>query len=77
MQIDKKLNMKDSSRVSDRVVEFVLSRKVSELAALTVENVAAYLKLNRSHLSRTFKSEKYFTIEEFIFKLKSFVRLQC
>lgn len=62
--------MKDSNSVSDRVVEYVLSRKVSELGILTVENVAANLKLNRSHLSRTFKHEKNFTIEEFIFKIK-------
>jgi len=56
--------------LSDRVVEFVLTRKIEELAALTVENVAGNLKINRSHLSRTFKAEKNFTIEEFIFKIK-------
>jgi YesN/AraC family two-component response regulator len=62
--------MKDNSRVSDRVVEYVLTRDTDELGSLTVENIAAHLKINRSHLSRTFKTEKKFTIEEFVFKIK-------
>jgi two-component system response regulator YesN len=62
--------MKDNSTVSDRVVEYVLTRKVDELATLTVESIASNLKINRSHLSRTFKMEKKFTIEEFVFKIK-------
>jgi len=62
--------MKDTISISDRVVEYVLSRKINELGTLTVENIAANLKINRSHLSRTFKNEKNFTIEEFVFKIK-------
>jgi YesN/AraC family two-component response regulator len=62
--------MKDNSSVSDRVVEYVLTRKISELGSLTVENIAVNLKINRSHLSRTFRTEKKFTIEEFVFKIK-------
>jgi len=61
--------MKDKG-LSDRVIEFVLSRKAEQLAVLTVENIAANLNINRSHLSRTFKAEKNFTIEEFLFKMK-------
>ena len=61
--------MKERS-LSDRVVEYVLSRNIEELAALTVEQVAGSLSINRSHLSRTFKAEKKFTLEEFIFKIK-------
>jgi len=56
--------------LSDRVVEYVLTRTVEELAALTVEGVAFNLNINRSHMSRTFKAEKNFTIEEFVFKIK-------
>ncbi|NIM78553.1 MAG: helix-turn-helix domain-containing protein [Candidatus Aminicenantes bacterium] len=56
--------------LSDRVVEYVLTRTIDELAALTVESVAFNLNINRSHLSRTFKAEKNFTIEEFVFKIK-------
>jgi AraC-like DNA-binding protein len=56
--------------LSDRVVEYVLTRTTDELAVLTVENIAYHLKVNRSHLSRTFSAEKDFTIEEFIFKIK-------
>ncbi|MCP5108637.1 MAG: helix-turn-helix transcriptional regulator [bacterium] len=51
-------------------MEYVLTRKVDELAVLTVESIAKKLEINRSHLSRTFKSEKNFTIEEFVFKIK-------
>jgi two-component system, response regulator YesN len=61
--------MKENS-LSDRVVEFVLSRTLEELAALTVESIANSIKINRSHLSRTFRAEKNFTIEEFVFKIK-------
>ncbi|HLP45441.1 MAG TPA: AraC family transcriptional regulator, partial [Candidatus Kapabacteria bacterium] len=58
------------SHLSDRLVEYVLTRKLDELAMLTVESSANHLNINRSHLSRTFKNEKGFTIEEFIFKIK-------
>lgn len=61
--------MKNNS-VSDRVVEYVLTRSLEELATLTVEQISTHLKVNRSHLSRSFKNEKSFTIEEFIFKIK-------
>ncbi len=56
--------------LSDRVVEYVLSMKVDELANLTVESIAFTMKVNRSHLSRTFKAEKDFTLEGFLFKIK-------
>lgn len=68
MPLEKK-KMKDNS-LSDRVVVYVLSRKIEELATLSVESVAGSLSINRSHLSRTFKAEKNFTLEEFIFKIK-------
>lgn len=59
-----------SNSASDRVVEYVLTRSLEELAILTVEQIATHFRINRSHLSRSFKSEKSFTIEEFIFKIK-------
>jgi two-component system response regulator YesN len=58
------------SNISDKVVEYVLSRNNAELPMLTVENIAKKFTLNRSHLSRTFKNEKHCTIEEFVFKIK-------
>lgn len=61
--------MKDKD-LSNRVIEYVLGRKTDELAVLTVENIALHLNINRSHLSRTFKAEKNFTLEEFVFKMK-------
>ncbi|MCP5051425.1 MAG: helix-turn-helix transcriptional regulator [bacterium] len=60
---------KDNS-LPDRVVEFVLTREIDQLAALTVENIALNLNYNRSHMSRTFKADKSFTLEEFVFKIK-------
>ena len=59
-----------STALADRVVEHVLTRSVEELSLLTVERIANHLEVNRSHLSRTFKNEKNFTIEEFVFKIK-------
>jgi len=59
-----------NNNASDRVVEYVLTRSLEELATLTVEQISTHLKVNRSHLSRTFRNEKSFTIEEFIFKIK-------
>jgi two-component system response regulator YesN len=63
-------NKTKSRSLSDRVVEYVLTRNIDELAVLTVEGVAHKLNINRSHLSRTFRAEKNFTIEEFVFKIK-------
>ena len=59
-----------STTLADRVVEYVLTRGLEELSMLTVERIANHLEVNRSHLSRTFKNEKNFTVEEFIFKIK-------
>ena len=56
--------------ISDRVVEYVLTRNLDEMSILSVENIAHNLDINRSHLSRTFKKEKNSTIEEFLFKIK-------
>lgn len=58
------------TNLADRVIEFVLSRSDTELAALTVANIAIQLGCNRSHMSRAFKNEKSFTVEEFVFKIK-------
>ena len=59
-----------NTKISDRVVEYVLTRNLEELSVLSVENIAHNLDINRSHLSRTFKQEKNSTIEEFISKIK-------
>jgi len=56
--------------LSDRVVEYVITRNLDDLASLSVENIASHLDHNRCHLSRAFKHEKNFTVEEFIFKIK-------
>ncbi len=59
-----------SSQTAERVIEYVLTRREDDLASLTVDHIASSLQISRSHLSRTFKNEKKFTIEDFIFKIK-------
>ncbi len=61
---------KKNRSISERVVEFILTRTLDELSVLTVVSVAAALELNRSHMSRSFKNEKALTIEEYLFKIK-------
>lgn len=71
---DKKLTFKGSEMKrksqSERVVEYVLSCKIEELATLSVEHIATSLNINRSHLSRTFKAERSCTIEQYLFRIK-------
>ena len=63
---------KKSPSISERVVQFILTRNLEELSVLTVVSVAAALELNRSHMSRSFKNEKGLTIEEYLFKHAEF-----
>jgi len=67
---NKMARKKRTNSLSDQVVEFVLTRTIDELSTLTVEQVANYIDVNRSHLSRSFRAEKNFTLEEFVFKIK-------
>ncbi len=65
-----KIKKTKGSCLSDRLVEYVITRSVPQLSVITVEAIAKHLQINRSHLSRTFRAEKNFTIEEFVFKIK-------
>lgn len=53
-------------KLSDRVAEFIVTRKEEELAALKVDTIAVDLGVNPSYLSRKFKSDKDMTLNEFI-----------
>jgi two-component system response regulator YesN len=53
-------------KLTDRVAEFIVTRKDDELAALKVDTIAADLGVNPSYLSRKFKSDKDMTLNEFI-----------
>jgi len=54
----------------DRAMEYVLTRKVEDLGDLTVAKIAKALKVSRSYLARTFKSERDFSIKEYLFREK-------
>jgi AraC-like DNA-binding protein len=61
---------KKNSSQSDKVVEYVLTRKIGELETLSVESVSKDLKIKRNKLWRGFKAEKELTPEEYIFRIK-------
>jgi AraC-like DNA-binding protein len=56
--------------LSDRAVEFVLTREVSEMADLTVKNIARALDVNPSYLSRRFLLDKKVPLGEHIMQMK-------
>ncbi len=56
--------------LSDRVVEYVLTREVNEMANLTVKNIASALEVNPSYLSRRFLIEKKVPLGEHIMQMK-------
>ena len=58
--------------ISDRVVEFVLNCSDDEFQVLTVSWLARHFKVNRCYLSRRFKSDKDFTLCEFLVREKLF-----
>lgn len=60
----------NASTVSDRVVEFILTREVSDLENLTVSSIARSFEINRSYLSQRFKSDKSFSLHDYIVMVK-------
>ena len=56
--------------LSDRVIEFVLTREISEMADLTVKSIASALNVNPSYLSRRFAMEKKIPLGEHILQMK-------
>ncbi len=56
--------------LSDRVVEYVLNCTNDDFQDLTVTNIASQFHVNRCYLSRKFKSDKDFSLCEFIMREK-------
>jgi AraC-like DNA-binding protein len=56
--------------LSDRAVEFVLTREISEMADLTVKNIARAFDVNPSYLSRRFLLDKKVPLGEHIMQMK-------
>jgi len=57
-------------KLSDRVVEFVLNCSLDDFQNLTVTKIASKFHVNRCYLSRKFKSDKAFTLCEFLIREK-------
>lgn len=66
----KMLKHEKYNNLSDRAVEFVLTREVSEMADLTVKNIARALDVNPSYLSRRFLLDKKVPLGEHIMQMK-------
>ncbi|HLP47127.1 MAG TPA: helix-turn-helix domain-containing protein, partial [Candidatus Kapabacteria bacterium] len=61
---------KKNSLLVDRAVEFILTRNIDELGALTEEKIAGNLKVQTSYLSETFKNEQNIALKRFITREK-------
>lgn len=57
-------------KLSDEVVEYVLTLKFEELEILSVENLARNFNINRRKLLRSFKIERKMTLKEFLFRVR-------
>lgn len=58
------------SDISDRVVQFIVSRGIDELGDLTVNSVAQEFNMNRSYLSNRFKADKNIFMHDYILMIK-------
>jgi AraC-like DNA-binding protein len=61
---------KRKNPVSDRAVEFILTRKLDQLGALTEISLAHALGVSLSYLSREFKEDQKIDLGEFIVREK-------
>jgi len=64
------MTLKKRKNLSDRVVEFVLNCSLDDFKNLTVTKIASTFHVNRCYLSRKFKSDKTFTLCEFLIREK-------
>lgn len=58
------------SKISDNVVEFILTREVKELESLTVNAIARRFNINRCYLSQRFKYDKNISLHSYILMIK-------
>ncbi len=54
----------------DKVVEYVLSRKIYDLASLTVAGIAREFNISQSFLNRKFRTQRNFPLREYLFREK-------
>lgn len=59
-----------NKNVSEKVIEFILTRSNDELADLTIQKMTCKLKISRSHLYHLFKNEMKFTPGDYLMMIK-------
>jgi AraC-like DNA-binding protein len=57
-------------KVSDKAVDYILSRNLEKLRYLRAGNIAERIGVNRSYLSRRFKIEQNISLKDFIIREK-------
>jgi len=57
-------------KVSDRAVEYILTRRVEDLGRLTGMKIATAVGVSQPYLSRKFKNDHKITLDEFITREK-------
>lgn len=62
--------MKRRSDISDRVIQFILSREIDEFETLNVNSISRAFKINRSYLSQKFKLDKRCSLSDYILFVK-------
>lgn len=65
-----KSNGSSPSKLSESVVEYILTRDLKEFESLNVSTIARRFKVNRCYLSQRFKSDKTFSLHEYILMVK-------
>ena len=65
-------NSKKNTFLCDKAVEFILTRDIDELGALTEEKVAETLEVKPSDLAEIFKTHQSITLNHFILREKIF-----
>jgi AraC-like DNA-binding protein len=54
----------------DMAVEFILSKKLDELETVTTASIAGELNVSPSYLARCFRSERNFSLKEYLLREK-------
>jgi AraC-like DNA-binding protein len=65
-----KLNGCSPTKLSYRVVEFILTRDIADFESLNVNSIAREFKVNRSYLSQRFKRDIKYSLHEYILMIK-------
>lgn len=65
-----KLNSCRPAKISYVVVEFILTRDITDFESLNVNSIAQEFNINRSYLSQRFKRDIKYSLHEYILMIK-------